>query len=124
MHPSSRTRVPLALLALAAVARRPEAAVYLGYRPMDPVVPSPADPPAEREFVGPDGGRVAVSRRGATFAVEERASESAIELTYWPAAALTQRTQPPSPHQYPVPQRKPLLYRCYRKSRGSSLLST
>jgi multiple sugar transport system substrate-binding protein len=75
-----------ALLALGAVARHPEAAVYLGYRPVDPIVPSPADAPAEREFVGPDGGRVTVSRRGATFTVQERASESPIELTYWPAA--------------------------------------
>jgi multiple sugar transport system substrate-binding protein len=74
-----------ALLALGAVATHPEAAVYLGYRPVGPIVPSPADAPAEREFAGPEDGRVTV-RRGATFTVEERAGASTIELTYWPAA--------------------------------------
>jgi multiple sugar transport system substrate-binding protein len=75
-----------ALLALGAVATHPEAAVYLGYRPVSPVGPSLADPPAHREFVGPEGERVTVSRQGATFAVQERAGVSPIELTYWPAA--------------------------------------
>jgi multiple sugar transport system substrate-binding protein len=76
-----------ALLALGAVATHPEAAVYLGYRPVGPIVPSPAaDPPAEREFAGPEDGRVTVSRRGATFAVQERAGARTIELKYWPAA--------------------------------------
>jgi multiple sugar transport system substrate-binding protein len=75
-----------ALLALGAVTAHPEAAVYLGYRPVGPIVPSSADAPAEREFAGPEGGRVTVMRRGATFTVQERAVESAIELTYWPAA--------------------------------------
>ena len=75
-----------ALLALGAVATHPEAAVYLGYHPVGPIVPSPADAPGDREFVGPQGERVTVSQRGATFTVQERASESPIELTYWPAA--------------------------------------
>ncbi len=75
-----------ALLALGAVATHPEAAVYLGYRPVSPIVPSPADPPAEREFAGPEGMRVTVSRQGATFAVQERSGANTIELTYWPAA--------------------------------------
>ncbi len=75
-----------ALLALGAVATHPEAAVYLGYRPVGPIVQSPADAPPEREFAGPEEGHVTVSRRGATFTVQERAGESRIELTYWPAA--------------------------------------
>jgi multiple sugar transport system substrate-binding protein len=75
-----------ALLALGAVATHPEAAVYLGYRPVGPIVPSPAEAPAEREFAGPEGGRVTVSRRGATFLLQERVGEGTIELKYWPAA--------------------------------------
>ncbi len=75
-----------ALLALGAAATHPEAAVHLGYRPVGPIVSSLADAPAEREFAGPEGGRVTVSRRGAAFAVQERADERTIELKYWPAA--------------------------------------
>jgi multiple sugar transport system substrate-binding protein len=75
-----------ALLALAAVATHPEAAAYVGYRPLDPIVPSPSDAPDDREFLGPEGARVTVSRRGATFTVHERFGEDPIELTYWPAA--------------------------------------
>lgn len=75
-----------ALLALAAVATRPEAAVYLGYRAVGPIVPSTADAPADRDFAGSEGGRVTVSRRGATLSVQERAGGRPIELTYWPAA--------------------------------------
>ncbi len=74
-----------ALLALGAVAARPEAAVYLGYRPVGSDAPS-TGVPEQREFIGPHGGHVTVSRRGTTFAVEERAAERPIELTYWPAA--------------------------------------
>jgi multiple sugar transport system substrate-binding protein len=78
-----------ALLALGAVAKHPEAAVYLGYRSANPIVASPfdlSDAAASREFAGPEGGRVTVSRQGATFTVDEQAAESPIELTYWPAA--------------------------------------
>ena len=78
-----------ALLALGSVATHPEAAVYLGYRSADPIVPSLSDlsdAPTSREFVGPEGGRVTVSRQGATFTVDERAAEGPIELMYWPAA--------------------------------------
>jgi multiple sugar transport system substrate-binding protein len=78
-----------ALLALGSVATHPEAAVYLGYRSADPIVPSSSDlsgAPTSREFIGPEGGRVTVSRQGATFTVDERAAEGSIELTYWPAA--------------------------------------
>lgn len=75
-----------ALIALAAVATHPEAAVYLGYRRVGPIVPSLAEAPHDREFVGPEGGRVTVSRRGATFMVDERVDEGPIELVYWPAA--------------------------------------
>ncbi len=75
-----------ALLALGAVAAHPEAAVYVGYRPVGPIVPSLADAPTEREFAGPEGGRLTVSRQGTTFTVEERAADGPIELLYWPAA--------------------------------------
>jgi multiple sugar transport system substrate-binding protein len=75
-----------ALLALGAVGGHPEAAFYLAFRPVGPVGASPAEAPAEREFVGPDGASVTVARQGAAFAVEERAGEEPIELTYWPAA--------------------------------------
>jgi multiple sugar transport system substrate-binding protein len=75
-----------ALLALAAVAANPEAATYVGYRPVGPIVPSPADVPTDREFVGPEGGRVTVSRQGTTFTTDERVDEGPIELMYWPAA--------------------------------------
>ncbi len=74
------------LLALGAVSTYPEAALYLGYRAVGPIIAAPADGPEEREFVGPEGGRVIVSRRGETVAVEERAGDGTIELTYWPAA--------------------------------------
>jgi multiple sugar transport system substrate-binding protein len=74
-----------ALLALAAVTSHPDAAVFLSYRTSGPIVPSPANAPAEREFVGPYEERVTLSRRGATFAVQERGA-TPIELTYWPAA--------------------------------------
>ena len=86
-----------ALLALGAVGARPEAAAYLGYRPLDPIAPVPA---AEREWVGPEGARLTLSRSGATpdragsssgtpsegLSVEERYDGGPIELTYWPAA--------------------------------------
>lgn len=75
-----------ALLALGAVAGRPEAAFYVGYRPVRPVAASPGQAPPEREFAGPDGARLTISRQGSGFAVEERAGGEPIELTYWPAA--------------------------------------
>jgi multiple sugar transport system substrate-binding protein len=78
-----------ALLALGAVTTHPEAAVYLGYRSADPIGPSTSElsaAPTSREFNGPEGGSVIVSEQGATFTVDERAAESPVELTYWPAA--------------------------------------
>jgi multiple sugar transport system substrate-binding protein len=78
-----------ALLALGSVAAEPEAAVYLGYRSADPIVPpgsDPSDAPARRDFIGPNGARVTVALQGATFTVDERAAENPVELTYWPAA--------------------------------------
>lgn len=73
-----------ALLALGSVAISPEAAVALRYRPLGPAVPL-AEAPGRREFEGPGGARLVISRAGKGFTLAESSAEPAV-LTYWPAA--------------------------------------
>lgn len=76
-----------ALLALQRLTNDPEAARYLGYRRTEPSSASLTDIPARREFVGPHGDRIVVSRglSGLELA-ESRSDADTITLTYWPAA--------------------------------------
>jgi multiple sugar transport system substrate-binding protein len=77
-----------ALLALQAIARDPDAAEYLHYRPVGEPTPSLADVPEERAFTGPGGARVLLRRQaaGGLEVVESRGGAAPIVLTYWPAA--------------------------------------
>jgi multiple sugar transport system substrate-binding protein len=76
-----------ALLALQAVARSPDAAEYLHYRPVGEPVTTLAHVPDEREFTGPGGARVLLRRQAAGLdVVESRGRAGPITLTYWPAA--------------------------------------
>jgi multiple sugar transport system substrate-binding protein len=90
-----------ALLALQAATSSPEAAEYMRYRPVGALSTSLGRIPDQREFVSPDGKRVALTRgksgieivRGTATAnagvssgsPSARASQP-ITLTYWPAA--------------------------------------
>jgi len=76
-----------ALLALQAVTGNPEAARYVGYRPLGALSPTLTDVPYEREFTGADGGRVVVRKgQSALEIVPDRVTTKPITLTYWPAA--------------------------------------
>ncbi len=85
------------LLALQAVSGSPEAARYMGYRPVGTLSTSLHDLPARREFVGPGGDRLSVQRGGAGLQIVDSlvnsgsrsppsAKSKSITLTYWPAA--------------------------------------
>lgn len=76
-----------ALLALQAVNTSPEASRYLGYAPAGPMSASLSDVPAQREYAGPDGGRVVIKRGESGLEVASAPGPvKAIMLTYWPAA--------------------------------------
>jgi multiple sugar transport system substrate-binding protein len=76
-----------ALLALQAVARSPDAAEYLHYRPVGEPAATLADVPDEREYRGPVGARVLLRRQERGLEViETRGAADTIVLTYWPAA--------------------------------------
>ncbi|MBA2245844.1 MAG: sugar ABC transporter substrate-binding protein [Gemmatimonadetes bacterium] len=76
-----------ALLALQGVRRDPDAAEYLHFHPVGELANSLADVPDEREFTGPDGGRVLLRRQEVGLeVVESRGGSAPILLTYWPAA--------------------------------------
>jgi multiple sugar transport system substrate-binding protein len=76
------------LLALQAVIANPEAARYLGYRPAAALSESLEKLPAQREYVGPDGKKVVVSRGKTGLMISRAAAQytQPITLTYWPAA--------------------------------------
>ena len=89
-----------ALLALQAVTGSPEAAQYLGYKPVGALSSSLAGVPNRREFAGPDGRTVVLTRgkSGLEIGRVSRTGDSSarragsppksqpITLTYWPAA--------------------------------------
>ena len=76
-----------ALLALQRVAASPAAALHARHRPVGPPSATLADVPARREYVGPDGRRIAVRRAAAGVELERAAPGTPpITLTYWPAA--------------------------------------
>jgi multiple sugar transport system substrate-binding protein len=78
------------LLALQAVTGNPEAARHMGYRPTGALSPSLSNIPERREFAGPDGSRLILTRGKSGLEIT-RGTEAAtrpppITLTYWPAA--------------------------------------
>jgi multiple sugar transport system substrate-binding protein len=89
-----------ALLALQAVTGNPEGARYLGYRPAGTLSVSLSRLPDRREYVGPEGKRLVLTRGKSGLEIERSnaartdligASPAAAEtqpitLTYWPAA--------------------------------------
>ena len=75
------------LLALQSVAGSPEASEYLHYKPVGEPAASLASIPERREYVGPGGERVILSRGASGIEITEpRATSAPITLTYWPAA--------------------------------------
>jgi len=75
------------LLALQSVTRNADAAGYLRYRQVGKPAGSLANVPEQREFTGPDGGRVELRRHEKGLQVIEPLGHSIpITLTYWPAA--------------------------------------
>ena len=74
------------LLALQRLTRDADAAEYLHYRPVGERAASLSVLPNQREYTGPDGGRVTL-RMGATgLDVVAAHGAAPITLTYWPAA--------------------------------------
>jgi multiple sugar transport system substrate-binding protein len=74
------------LLALHSVTRNADAAEYVRYMPVGALSVSLADVPAQREYSGPDGGRVVVELINGRVAIRESHGAAPITLTYWPAA--------------------------------------
>ncbi|MBA3404303.1 MAG: sugar ABC transporter substrate-binding protein, partial [Gemmatimonadaceae bacterium] len=81
------------LLALQAVTGNPEAAVYMRYRVVGAASVTLSSLPGRREFSGPDGRRIVISRTDSGMAVASSpasrpvsGSPPPITLTYWPAA--------------------------------------
>ena len=75
------------LLALQSVTRNADATGYLRYRLVRQPSDSLANVPEQREFAGPNGGRVALLLRENGLQVLERFGPSTpITLAYWPAA--------------------------------------
>lgn len=76
-----------ALLALQRVSASPEAMEYLGYRPTGAAATSLTGLSDRREFAGPGGARLTLTRDAAGIAIDESgAAAPPITLTYWPAA--------------------------------------
>jgi multiple sugar transport system substrate-binding protein len=76
-----------ALLALQRIAGNPDAAEHLRSRPVGPPSETLAAVPARREYEGPAGTRVVVTRAGSGVVLDGRATRTTpIVLTYWPAA--------------------------------------
>jgi multiple sugar transport system substrate-binding protein len=75
------------LLALQRVARDPDAARYMRYRPVGPLSTSLAQLPEQREYARSNGARVVVRAQAAGVRLIESVDSAApIVLTYWPAA--------------------------------------
>lgn len=74
-----------ALLALQHLTSNPEAAHYLRYRTTEPFSTSMRDIPGRREFAGPRGQRLVLSRGASGLELAESRADT-ITLTYWPAA--------------------------------------
>jgi multiple sugar transport system substrate-binding protein len=77
------------LMAMQAVTASPQAAQYASFRPVGPLSGSLASVPDHREFDGPDGKRLVVTRgkSGLEIAPAPTVAENPpITLTYWPAA--------------------------------------
>ena len=74
------------LLALQAVIASPEASQYIDYRPTGTLSSSLSKLPLTREFSGPDGKRLILSRAGSGLKIEMSHGPAPITLTYWPAA--------------------------------------
>jgi len=76
------------LLALQAVTGSPEAARYMGYRPVGSLSRALANVPDAREYVGPDGAKLILKRAKSGLEIDRESARRSppITLTYWPAA--------------------------------------
>jgi multiple sugar transport system substrate-binding protein len=74
------------LLALQRVTRDPDASEYVRYAPVGAPSTTLTELPAQREYRGPAGGRIAVAREGNVIRIIEMHGPRPITLTYWPAA--------------------------------------
>ncbi|MEO8335414.1 MAG: extracellular solute-binding protein [bacterium] len=75
-----------ALLALQAVTQNADAVTYLRYKPVGALSTSLEQTPSQRDYSGPDGGRVTLRFVGDRLEVTDVRSGGPIILTYWPAA--------------------------------------
>ncbi len=74
------------LLALQTVMQNADAVTYLRYKPVGALSTTLDNAPSQREYTGPDGGRVALRIVGGRIETTDSRASGPITLTYWPAA--------------------------------------
>jgi multiple sugar transport system substrate-binding protein len=85
-HNSGAESTIESLLALQIVTHNADAVTYLRYKPVGALSVSLQDIPSQREYTGPDGGRVALRFVGGRLETTDVRAGGPITLTYWPAA--------------------------------------